>query len=67
MSLEELLKKHPSTWTDDDVAMVDAYETKRIDEILSNAEHERLYSAGIRAGHSIAMVYVLEHVKAMLG
>jgi len=66
MEIKELLKKHPSQWTDADIQSATDDETKRVRAIADQSGNTASYINGLEAGHAIGTHYVLEMVRNFL-
>jgi hypothetical protein len=66
MKISELLKKHPSQWTDADIQLATDEETRRVRAIAEKSGNAESYINGLEAGHSIGTHYVLKMVRNYL-
>lgn len=66
MEIKELLKSHPSTWTDEDIQSATDEETRRVLRIAHQSGNSESYINGLETGHAIGTHYVLEMVRNFL-
>lgn len=63
MEISELLKKHPSQWTDEDIQLATYEETRMARAVADKSGNSESYINGLEAGYSIGTRYVLEMVR----
>lgn len=66
MEISELLKKHPSQWTDEDIQLATDEATRRTRAIADKSGNSESHINGLEAGYSIGTRYILEMVRAYL-